>query len=48
MKNGCEDMERFSFEILKPFCSSSEQGLKEILKSDQLNITNQQSMVTKV
>ena len=28
VKNGCENLQRFSFKPLKPFCLSSEQGLK--------------------
>ena len=29
VKNGCKNLKRFSFKPLKPFCLSSEQGLKE-------------------
>ena len=33
VKDGCNNLHRFSFKLLKPFCLSSEQGLK-----DQLDI----------
>ena len=28
VKDGCKNLQRFSFKLLKPFCLSSEQGLK--------------------
>ena len=28
VKDGCKNLQRFSFKLLKPFCLSSEQGFK--------------------
>ena len=28
VKDGCKNLQRFSFKLLKPFCPSSEQGFK--------------------
>ena len=30
VKNGCKNLQRFSFKPLKPFCLSSEQGFKDM------------------
>ena len=29
VKDGCKNLQRFSFKLLKPFCLSSEQGLNQ-------------------
>ena len=40
VKNGCKNLQRFSFKPLKPFCLSSEQGLK----GTQMQIRKSQCM----
>ena len=35
VKDGCKNLQRFSFKLLKPFCLSSEQGLNKIVMLTQ-------------
>ena len=36
VKDGCKNLQRFSFKLLKPFCLSSEQGLTVFYKKSKI------------